>query len=98
MLIDRPRGKCSKANITVNAARTGRVCQNQRRPWGFLFMLLARGAAVFLACMDRLHDLEHSMFTPLTREALIELGIVTLLLLAPVVIGLTWHERRHFVR
>ena len=81
------------------AALIGAAGLWKMRPWGFLFMLLAGGAAMFLGCMDLLYDLEHSLFTPLTAEALIELSIVTLLLLlGPVVIWLTWHERRHFLR
>jgi len=81
------------------AALVGAVGLWKMRPWGFLFMLLTGGAALFLGCMDLLYDLEHHMFTPLTSEALVELVIVTLvLLLGPVVIALTWRERRHFIR
>jgi hypothetical protein len=80
-------------------ALAGAVGLWKMRAWGFLCMLVAGGAALFLGCMDLLYDLEHRMFTPLTAEALIELGIVTLVwLLGLVVIGVTWHERRHFTR
>ena len=66
----------------------------RRRPWGFLFMLLAGSAAVFLGLMDLLYDLEHGMFVPFTAEATIELAIVVLLLaLGPTVILITWIRR-----
>jgi hypothetical protein len=69
------------------------------RDWGFLFMLLAGSAAIFLGLMDLLYDLEHSMFVPLTAESAIELAIVVLLLvLGPVVIYLTWKQRRLFIK
>ena len=68
------------------------------REWGFLFMLLAGGAAIFLGCMDLLYDLEHNMFSPLTPEAIIELIIViAVLALGPLVVVLTWKNRRAFV-
>lgn len=68
------------------------------RDWGFLFMLLARGAAIFLGLMDLLYDLEHSMFSPFTAEAVVELAIVVLLLaLGPVMIALLWRQRREFI-
>lgn len=68
------------------------------RDWGFLFMLLAGGAAIFLGLMDLLYDLEHSMFTPFTAEAAVELVIVILLLaLGPAMIALLWRRRRDFI-
>jgi hypothetical protein len=69
------------------------------RDWGFLFMLLAGGAAIFLGCMDLIYDLEHSMFVPLTPEAGTELAIVIAeLALGPLVIVLAWRHRREFIR
>ena len=68
------------------------------RDWGFLFMLLAGSAAIFLGCMDLLYDLEHSMFAPFTPEAGIELAIViAVLALGPLVIILAWRHRREFI-
>jgi hypothetical protein len=70
----------------------------RRRTWGFLFMLLAGGEAIFLGLMDLLYDLEHRMFVPLTQESVVELVIVVLLLLlGPVVVGLTWSQRRRLL-
>ncbi len=68
------------------------------RNWGFLFMLLAGGAAIFLGLMDLLYDLEHGMFALFTAEAAVELVIVILLLaLGPVMIVLLWRRRREFI-
>ncbi len=68
------------------------------RDWGFLFMLLAGGAAIFLGLMDLLYDLEHNMFTPFTVEAVVELAIVVAVLaLGPVMIALMWRRRREFI-
>lgn len=68
------------------------------RDWGFLFMLLAGGAAIFLGCMDLLYDLEHGMFAPLTPEAGIELAIViATLALGPLVIVLAWRHSRAYI-
>ncbi len=39
------------------------------RAWGFLFMLLAGGAAIFLGLMDLLYDLQYRMIVPLTQES-----------------------------
>ncbi len=76
------------------ASLLGAVGLLRRRPWGFLFMLLAGSAAIFLGLMDLLYDLEHGMFVPLTPEAVIELAIVVLLLaLGPTVILITWTRR-----
>lgn len=70
----------------------------RRRAWGFLFMLLAGGAAIFLGLMDLLYDLQHQMFVPLTQESAVELAIVVLLLLlGPVVVGVTWSQRRRYL-
>jgi hypothetical protein len=69
------------------------------RDWGFLFMLVVGGSAIFLGLMDLLYDLEHQMFVPLTSEATIELIIVILeFLLGILVIYLAWRLRRLFVR
>src|SRR5574341_553868 len=68
------------------------------RDWGFLFMLLAGGAAIFLGLMDLLYDLEHGMFAPFTAEAAVELVIVILLLaLGPAMIALLWRRRQEFM-
>jgi hypothetical protein len=68
------------------------------RDWGFLFMLLAGGAAIFLGLMDLLYDLEHSMFAPFTAEAAVELVIVVAVLaLGPAMIALLWRRRREFI-
>ena len=73
----------------------GAVGLIRRRPWGFLFLLLAGSAAVFLGLMDLLYDLEHGLFVPLTPAAGLELAIVALLLaLGPTVIVITWTRRR----
>jgi hypothetical protein len=67
----------------------------RRKDWGFLFGLLAGGAAIFLGLMDLLYDLEHGTFARLTAESLIELVIVVLVLaLGPVVITYLWTHRR----
>ena len=68
------------------------------RDWGFLFMLLAGSAAIFLGLMDLLYDLQHGIFSEMTAESTIELGIVIfLLVLGPTVISLTWSRRRLFL-
>jgi hypothetical protein len=80
------------------AALVGAAGLWKMRAWGFLFMLLAGGSAIFLGLMDLLYDLEHSMFTPLNAASAIELVIVLLLLaLGPVVIVLTWRLRPYFM-
>ena len=67
--------------------------------WGFLFMLLAGSAAIFLGLMDLMYDLQHHMFTPFTLEAGIEMLIVLLLLsLGPLQIYLLWQHRRAFIK
>lgn len=80
------------------ASLVGVIGLLRRRAWGFLFMLLSGSAAIFLGLMDLLYDLEHRMFVPLTQEAAVELAIVVLLLLlGPVVVGLSWSQRRRFL-
>ena len=78
-------------------ALLGAVGLCRMRPQGFLAMLLAGSAAIFLGLLDLLYDLEHGMFVPLSAGALIELAFVLLLLvLGPLVIGLSWQQRRFF--
>jgi hypothetical protein len=80
------------------ASLVGVVGLWRMRDWGFLFMLLAGGAAIFLGLMDLLYDLEHGMFAPFTAEAAVELVIVILLLaLGPAMIALLWRRRREFL-
>jgi phage shock protein PspC (stress-responsive transcriptional regulator) len=77
------------------AALIGAIGLWRRKDWGFLFGLLAGGAAIFLGLMDLLYDLEHGTFAQLTSESLIELVIVVLVLaLGPVVITYLWTRRR----
>ncbi len=81
------------------AALIGVIGLWKMRDWGFLFILLAGGAGLFLGLMDLLYDLEHNMFVPFTPEAATELVIVILLLLlGPVLITLTWRNRREFFK
>ncbi|MEW6716093.1 MAG: hypothetical protein AB1345_01115 [Chloroflexota bacterium] len=69
------------------AAFIGVIRLWKMRDWGYLFMLLAGNAAIFLGLMDLLYDLQHGMFVPLTPEAAIELAIVILLFsLGPLMI------------
>jgi hypothetical protein len=80
------------------AALIGAIGLWKMRDWGFLFMLLAASAAIFLGLMDLLYGLEHGMFIPLTAESAIELMIVILLLLlGPIIIYLTWGQRRRLL-
>jgi hypothetical protein len=80
------------------AAVIGAIGLWNLRDWGFLFMLLAGGAAIFLGLMDLLYDMQHGMFVPLTGEAAIELVIVALLLcLGPLMVGLLWKQRELFI-
>ena len=68
------------------------------RDWGFLFMLLAESAAIFLGLMDFLYDLQHNMFVHFISEAGIGLIIVLLLLiLGPLEIFLLWRQHRLFI-
>jgi hypothetical protein len=69
------------------------------RPWGFLCMLLAGGSGVFLGLMDLLYDLQHAVFTRITSASVIELVIVIFLLtFSPLVILLTWRQRKYFIK
>ena len=68
------------------------------KAWGFLWMLLAAGAAIFLGLMDLLYDLQHEMFFPLTVETAIEPVIVLLTLsLGPLIAALLWRCRADFM-
>jgi len=61
------------------------------RSWGYLFLLLAGSSAIFLGLMDLTYDLQNSMFSPFSFEAIIELIIIALLLtLGPLIIMKTW--------
>ena len=81
------------------ASVIGAVGLWKMRDWGFLFMLLAGSAAIFLGLMDLLYDLENNMFVPFETEAGIELAIVVMLLgLGPLEIGLLWRRRRTFIK
>jgi hypothetical protein len=83
----------------AGAALVGVVGLYRRRDWGFLFMLLGFGAAIFLGLMDLLYDIEHSMFVPMTVEGGIELTIVGLtLVLGSLGIRLLWRQRRTMMR
>jgi hypothetical protein len=82
----------------ATASLVGVIGLIKMRDWGFLFGLLAGGAAIFLGLMDLLYDLQHNMFTPLTAEALTELLIVILLLtLSPLQISILWKNRKLFL-
>ncbi len=80
------------------AALIGAIGLWQMRSWGFLFMLLASGAAIFLGLMDLSYDIQHSMFIPFTAEAAIELAIVaSVLSLGTCQIVLLWRNRKRFL-
>ena len=67
--------------------------------WGFLWMLLASGGAIFLGLEDLLFDLENHMFVPFNDAAAIELGIVLVIMaLGPVMIMLLWKHRRELIK
>ena len=79
------------------AALIGAVGLWRMRDWGYVFALVASGAAIFLGLMDLLYDIEHGMFVPFTAEAAVELVIViSMLVLGPLVIALLWRIRRWF--
>jgi hypothetical protein len=68
------------------------------KDWGFLAMLLAAGAAIFLGLEDLLYDLEHRMFVPFGGAAAIELAIVLLILsLGPIMTVLLWKHRKELI-
>ncbi len=76
------------------AALLGAAGLRRSRFWGYAGLWLAAGGALFLGLEDLAYDLQHSMFTPLTSAALVELLIVLALLgLGPLVIGLLWRIR-----
>jgi len=81
------------------AALIGAIGLWRMKSWGFLSMMLAAGGAFFLGLMDLLYDLEHSMFTPLNSESIIELIIVLLVLsLGPAMAALLWKQRKEFMQ
>ena len=83
----------------ATAALIGVIGLWKMRDWGFLFMLLAAGSAIFLGLMDLLYDLQHNMFVPFTAEAATELVIVILVLaLGPFLAWLLWKYRRTLIR
>jgi uncharacterized membrane protein (DUF2068 family) len=68
------------------------------KDWGFLAMLLAAGAAIFLGLEDLLFDLEHRMFVPFGGAAAIELAIVLLIMsLGPIMTVLLWKHRKELI-
>jgi hypothetical protein len=68
------------------------------RDWGFLFMNLAAGGAIFLGLEDLLFDLENHMFTPFNSAAVIELAIVLVTMaLGPTMIVLLWKHRKELM-
>jgi len=76
------------------AALLGGIGLLKKRPWGFLFGLLAGSAAIFLGLMDLLYDLEHGMFLQFSGAMVVEALIVALLLsLGPWVIAYLWRNR-----
>ncbi len=80
------------------AAIIGALGLRRMTDWGFVFALVASGAAIFLGLMDLLYDLEHTMFVPFTAEAAIELTIVVSMLgLGVLVIALLWRVRGLFL-
>ena len=81
------------------AALAGSIGLWKMRDWGFLFMLLAAGGALFLGLEDLLYDLENGMFTRLDGAAVIELAIVIVILaLGPAMTLLLWRRRRELIR
>ena len=68
------------------------------KDWGFLFMMLAAGGAIFLGLEDLLFDLENHMFTPFNSAAIIELAIVLVIMaLGPAMIALLWKHRKELL-
>lgn len=68
------------------------------KDWGFLFMMLAAGGAIFLGLEDLLFDLENHMFTPFNSAAIIELAIVLVIMaLGPTMIALLWKHRKELM-
>jgi hypothetical protein len=81
------------------AAFVGVIGLWNMKDWGFLSMLLAAGGAFFLGLEDLLFDLENQMFMPFNSAAMIELGIVLVILsLGPVMTILLWKQRRELIR
>ena len=68
------------------------------KDWGFLFMMLAAGGAIFLGLEDLLFDLENHMFTPFNSAAIVELAIVLVIMaLGPAMIALLWKHRKELM-
>jgi hypothetical protein len=81
------------------AALIGVIGLWKMRDWGFLSMLVAAGATMFLGLEDLLFDLQHNMFTPLTQAAAIEVAIVLLIMsLGPSMTYLLWKHRHTLIK
>ncbi len=81
------------------AALTGVIGLWKMKDWGFLAMLLAAGAAIFLGLEDLLFDLENQMFVPFGGAAAIELAIVLLIMsLGPIMTVLLWKHRKELIQ
>jgi hypothetical protein len=81
------------------AALAGAIGLWTMKDWGFLYMLLAAGGAIFLGLEDLLFDIENHMFVPFNGAAAIELAIVLVLLsLGPVMSILLWRHRKELIR
>ncbi len=79
-------------------ALVGAIGLWKMKDWGFLAMLLAAGAAIFLGLEDLFFDLEHGMFVPFGGAAAIELAIVLLIMsLGPIMTVLLWKHRRELI-
>lgn len=69
-----------------------------RKPWGFLFGLLAASSAIFLGLMDLTFNLNEGIYAIPGLETTIEVLINLLTLgLGPVVIVYLWTQRRDFI-
>lgn len=80
------------------AALVGVIGLWKMKDWGFLAMLLASGAAIFLGLEDLLFDLEHQIFVPFGGAEALELAIVLLILsLGPLMTVLLWKHRKELI-
>jgi uncharacterized membrane protein (DUF2068 family) len=80
------------------AALVGVIGLWRMRDWGFLSMLLAAGAAIFLGLEDLFFDLQNRMFVPFGGAAVIELAIVLLIMsLGPIMTMLLWKHRKELI-
>jgi hypothetical protein len=69
-----------------------------RKPWGFLFGLLAASSAIFLGLMDLTFNLNEGIYAIPGLETTIEVLINLLTLgLGPVVIAYLWLHRRNLI-